>query len=106
MSNNGKLKVVTFAFNFAFFIYIIFASFMTFLFEPESAERVPMDAFYDIAPVTSVIVAVLIGIILILTGALIIKEFWNRLISNLFSVRDINYQESLTIMLIIGMFTF
>ena len=105
MPENSNRKIITLGFNIVLFVYIIFASFVSCLFDPQSENRVPMDTFYDFAPVTSIVVAVLLAIIFILTGALIIRAFWNRLIVSLFSIREINYQESLTIILVVSMFT-
>ena len=102
MSDNSTGKVITIGFNALLFLYLIYASFVSYLFDPESDSRVPMDDFFDIAPVASIVAAVVLGVALLLTGALVVRAFWNRLVTSLFSTRDINYQEALAITLIVS----
>jgi len=89
----------------ALFAYIFYACLMAYLFEPESDKRAPIDVFYDMAPEISMTVCAFMLVFLILMAALIIHGFWNRFISNIFSIREINYHESLSIILIYGLFT-
>ncbi len=99
MSDNPKQKAITAGFNILLFLYLIYASFVSYLFDPESDSHVPMDDYFEIAPAASIVAAIVLGVVLFLTGALVMRAFWNRLMTNLFSIRDINYQEALTIIL-------
>jgi hypothetical protein len=102
MSDNPKPKSITVGFNILLFLYLIYASFVSCLFELESDSHVAMDDFFEIAPAASFVATVLLGAVLILTGALVIRAFWNRLVTSLFSIRDIDYQEALAIILMIS----
>jgi hypothetical protein len=102
MNDNPKRKAVTVGFNILLFLYLIYVSFVSYFFDPKSESRVPLDVFIDIAPATSIVVAVVLVVILFLLAALVIRAFWNRLITSLFSIRDINYQEALAIILMIS----
>jgi ABC-type spermidine/putrescine transport system permease subunit II len=83
MAENIKRKLITFGFNFALFVYIIYAYLIAYLFEAQSDKRSPIDYFYDIAPGISMTVCALMIMFLILMAALIIHEFWNMRRSSL-----------------------
>ena len=99
-----KKSKVAFSFNLALFAFFCFNELMTLLFEPESEERVPWDAFYDVSPILSVVVAVLIVLLILVWGAKLIQLFWNRFISDIFKLRTICFQEALSLALILTLF--
>ena len=99
MSDSPKRKAITVSFNILLVLYVIYASFLSYLFDPDANRHVPMDDFFEFAPASFIVAAVVLLALAILLGALILRAFWNRLVSSLFSIRDINYQEALAIIL-------
>jgi amino acid transporter len=97
-------RAITIGFNVLLFLYYLYAASVSVLFEPDMDARVLMDDLYDVAPLASLVVAVVLGVILVLAGALVIRAFWNRLVTCLFSIRKVNYQESLAIILMYYIF--
>ena len=95
-------KVITKVFNIALFLYFLFNSFIGYLFDPAGDKGVPWDKVYEWSPPLAVSGAVLIVIILALLGAVIAKIFWNRFIADVFKVREITYDESLAVVLILA----
>ena len=93
---------IAFGFNIVFFTYLCVDFLVSLLFTPKSDEKVPWDAIYDAFPVLSVLLAVLIGLVLLLWGAKMVQLFWNRLISDIFQLREINLQEALALVLVLA----
>ena len=60
MSDTPARKAITMGFNVLLFLYLIYASFVSYLFDPESESHVPMDDFFEIAPVASIVTAVVL----------------------------------------------
>lgn len=77
---------------------------MDFLFEPAVPESAPMDHFFNQYPFISIASALIMALFAIGVGSLFLKSFWNRLVTDLFNVREIEYQESLSILLILSLF--
>ena len=102
IAGDAKRKAVSVGFNILLFLYLIYASLVACLFDPEGDNHVLMDDFFEIAPAASVVVAILLGVALIFTGALVIRGFWNRLVTSLFMSRPISYQEALAIILMVA----
>jgi len=98
---NDKLKRIVFKFNLALFLYLCVGFLLSLLFEPKVEEKVPWDTVYEAFPVLSIIIAFLLGLILLLWGAKLLELFWNRLISSLFQIREIDFQEALSIVLVL-----
>ena len=99
---NGKPNKVVFKFNLALFFYLCIGFFVSLLFEPEKEEKVPWDTVYEAFPVFSVIAASLIGLLLLLWGAKLCELFWNKFISTVFDLREISFQEALSIILVLA----
>lgn len=99
MSNNPR---IAFGFNLVLFAYLCVDFLVSLLFDPKSYERVPWDAVYEAFPVLSVTLAFLIGLLLLLWGAKLVELFWNRLISDIFELREINFQEALALVLVLA----
>jgi hypothetical protein len=78
---------------------VIYTQFLACLFDPDTDKTVLMDRFFEIAPVASVAAAIVLAVIGFTIGALLIREFWNRLVADLSKTRTINYQEALAILL-------
>ena len=95
-----KPSRVTIKFNLVLICYLFISYFMSVLFEPVNEEKVPWDSVYEAFPVLSIILAVAIALVIILWGTKLFELFWNRLISNLFKIRAINFQEALSIVLV------
>ncbi|MBI5641510.1 MAG: hypothetical protein HZA17_13905 [Nitrospirae bacterium] len=88
--------------NALFFLYLLFVSLMGYLFDPESHRKVPWDEVHAWSPTFAMIAAFLMGLFLVFWGAALVKIFWNRFIADVFKVRDISFDESLAIILIIA----
>jgi hypothetical protein len=101
MIQNLNHKAITVSSNILMFLYLIYTGLITYLFTPECSRPVPMDDFFRIAPVAAIIVAIALGVTGVLTGAFIIRSFWNRLVASLFPIRHLNYQEALAIILML-----
>jgi len=93
---------IMFKFNLFLFAYLCISSLASFLFEPQSKEQVPWDTVYKAAPVLSILIAIFIVFLLILWGAKLFELFWNRLMSDLFKLREIDFQEALSMVLVLS----
>lgn len=100
MQNNVGIK-----FNFILILYLCTKFLVAILFESMPDKKVLWDSLYAVYPFLSIILAFFILVLLLLWGALIFKVFWNKLFSDVFRLREINLQESLSIILIISIFT-
>ena len=98
-------KSINIFFNLAIFVFIIISFVIDYIFTPETVERVPWDYVFDMSPILGLIGAALFSVILIVGGAYIIQQFWNRLLSDIFNIREIIFQEALSIILIFGLFS-
>jgi hypothetical protein len=96
---------ITATFNFGLFVFYFYLVMMEVLYEPELPHGAPIDKLFDSHP----IVAIFLTITLILSafgvGSLLIRSFWKRLVTDLFKVRKIEFQEALSILLILGLIT-
>ena len=92
---------ITFSFNLILFAYLFVDFLVSLLFDPKIDEKVPWDAVYDAFPVLSIILAFIIGVSLLLWGAKLFESFWNKLISDIFKIREIIYQEALALILVV-----
>ena len=99
MSNDSR--GITPSFTAALFLYFCIGVLTSSLFSPTEKEA-PWDAVYESFPTFSVIMALLLGISLLGCGAKLGQVFWNRLISNLLGVREIDFQEALSIVLVLS----
>lgn len=93
---------VSFIYNLALLGYFCVNLLVTTLFDPNFDAKVPWDAVYEAYPTISIIVAISIGLALLLWGANLFKSFWNKVISDIFGVRELEFQESLAIVLILA----
>ncbi len=97
---------ITIRFNLLLLIYVSVCVLISELFEPQTQERLPWDAIFDSAPAISIILAISFVLFALLLGAKLTQEFWNRLISDVFNLRDINYQDALAAFVFFGAWTF
>ena len=98
-------KSINVFFNLAVFAFLIFSFLVDYIFTPETDDRVPWDYIFDMSPILGSVGVVLFIVILIGGGAYIIQQFWNRLLSDAFNIREIIFQEALSIILILGLFS-
>ena len=105
MDSDKNMKPINILFNIALTIYIFFAYFVDYLFSPEDDTRVPWDFIYDMNQAVGIIGAVLMVSLLIVFGSFFIYHFWNRFLSDVFKIRAIQFQEALTIILILVLFS-
>jgi hypothetical protein len=89
--------------NILLFLYLCVAGAAGYLFRPET--RVPWEAVYEWSPAVGIAGAVLIIATLVFWGAAVLKIFWNRFLSDLFKIRNITYDESLAVILILAIFS-
>lgn len=97
---NSK-SVITKTFSVVLFLYLCVSSLVEYLFEPETT-KVPWDVVYEWSPSFAIITPVLIVLIMALWGAVLLKIFWNRFVSDIFSVRIISYDEALALLLMVA----
>lgn len=95
-------KTITKIFNASLFLYFLFNSSIGYLFDPAGDKSVPWDKVYEWSPSIAVSSALLLVTTLALLGAVIAKIFWNRFVADVFKVREITYDESLAIVLIMA----
>jgi hypothetical protein len=95
-------SVITKTFNTVLFLYLCVSSIISYLFDPESDAKVPWDVVYEWSPSFAIITGVLMVLIMALWGALLVKLFWNRFISDIVKIRIISYDEALAIVLMIA----
>ncbi|RZB33835.1 MAG: hypothetical protein SRB2_03671 [Desulfobacteraceae bacterium Eth-SRB2] len=93
---------IIFSFNLILCAYLCVDFLVSLLFNPKIDEKVPWDEFYNAFPVLSIIISFILGITLLLWGAKLFEAFWNRLISDIFKLREINFQEALALILVIS----
>ena len=98
----GNRNALTYIFNIALFFYLCVDYSVSFLFEPVIEQKIPWDHFFELSPILSIILAFIIALLLLAWGAKLAQIFWNRLISNIFKCREINYQEAISIAIIIA----
>jgi len=91
-------------FNLGLFLYLCFAAAVDFLFDPQSEMKVPWDKVYEWSPAAGITIAIGMLAILVLWGAALVRIFWNRFISDLFKIRNITYDESLALVLVMALF--
>lgn len=94
-------KKITRSFNIVLFLYLCFMSMIDYLFSPESDSKIPWEEVYKWSPIFANITAFILLFIIVFWGSILTKIFWNRFISNVFSVRTITFDESTAIVLIL-----
>jgi len=92
-------------FNLALFFYLLFSFAVQSNFEPETGARVPWDSVVDKNPLVGSVGVVLFFAVLLAGGAIIMEQFWNRFLTDVFKVRPIVFQEALSIILLLFLFT-
>ncbi len=94
-------KAITKVFNILLFLYFLFNSFISYLFDSSSDKHVPWDDVYEWSPPLAIAGALIILCVSVLAGAAIAKNFWNRFIVDISKVREITYDEALAIVLLL-----
>lgn len=87
---------ITADFNILLFLFSFGVAFIKFICSEKAKDATAIGLLLSSALDAALVVVVL------LIGAFFIKEFWNRLISSLFPIRNLDYQEAIAIFLIIG----
>ncbi len=100
----NKQKRINYRYNIVIYIFMIICYLFIYLFSPVDNARVPWDKVFDLYPVSSMIFAISMPLILTLVGAKIMKYFWDRFVSDLFNLRSIDFQEAWSIVLILCVF--
>jgi hypothetical protein len=95
-------KPISMIFNIILFFYLFLDGIVQYLFESGGDREVPWDKVYEWSPSFAVFGSILIVLSLALIGAFIVKRFWNSFISDTVKLREINYNESLAIVLLIA----
>ena len=93
MSDESQANHITTKFNVALFVFSAVMGILIFLFS-DKVKNVPLEGV-----VLSILVDSVRYVVMLLIVAFFIKEFWRRLISNLFPVRAIGYAEAIAIVL-------
>ena len=96
---------ITKGFNVLLFGYLVLVQVEYYLFKPQETGRaVPWERFFEDSPVTALGFAIVMLIVLLFGGAALVRRFWNGWLAEVFKVRAINYQEALTIVLVLEIF--
>jgi len=93
-------RKITFRFNLILYVYFNVCYAILYLFDPKTSKEVPWDRVYEAFPILTIILTLLIPLMLSLFGAKLIKYFWDRFISDIFSIRSIDFQEAWSLVLI------
>ncbi|MBA3036995.1 MAG: hypothetical protein FP814_10950 [Desulfobacterium sp.] len=99
MNNKSEISI---SFNLILICYYFVNIIVLHTFEPETKEKVPWDIFFDTYPGLSIITAILLYLGVVFWGAKLIQIFWNRSFSDIFKIRMLSFQESLTIAIILS----
>jgi len=102
---NSVSKIgITAKFNIILFVFLCFVSTIDFIFTPESKKMTLWDELYNVAPIISIVLGVASIFLAIFFGAKFVQIFWNRFISDIFSLRSISLQEGIAVVLMTGFF--
>jgi uncharacterized membrane protein YidH (DUF202 family) len=88
--------------NAALIAYGVGVSTIHYFFRPKSRPVIPFDAFYDKFPLLAVLTAVLLVVLALFLGAMAVRLFWVRFVSNICGVREITTQEALSLVLVVS----
>lgn len=91
---------ITLSFNIGIIIFLGYEGLCERLMRPVNEPKYVMDALHDSYPVLSILLMLSILLISFFFAPLIIRVFWNRFITDIFKIREITFQESLSIFLI------
>lgn len=89
---------ITLGFNVLLILYSAGTGFITFAFS-DRAQNVPIQGL-----VLTSLVDFVRYLIMMFISAWFIREFWNRLVADLFSIRFLAYREAITIVVLLGLF--
>tara|TARA_R110002072_G_scaffold130637_8_gene269663 strand:+ start:4111 stop:4407 length:297 start_codon:yes stop_codon:yes gene_type:complete len=89
---------ITLGFNVLLILYSAGTGFITFAFS-DKAQGVPIQGL-----VLTSLIDFVRYLIMMFISAWFIREFWNRLVADLFTTRLIAYREAITIVVLLGLF--
>ncbi|MCH7615961.1 MAG: hypothetical protein IH978_09560 [Nitrospinae bacterium] len=98
----SRLPNITPTFNVLLFAYLVFFVSTQILFEPIQKSEVPWDWVYEWNPGLAVFLGFLLVGVFIFWGSKLFQYFWNRLLTDVFQVRSITYNEAMGIFLIVS----
>lgn len=101
---NSTRRRVSWMLNIGLILYSFLIGWLSYLVDPSVLLSIPLDEFIE-AGYSKSRLAILAFVLIIMAytfGALIIREFWNRLICRIFQIVEINFKEAFCILLIIG----
>ena len=94
MINPASTNRITGRFNVAVFVFCAVLGIFSFLLHSDKAKDVPVEGL-----VLSIGLDAMRYLVVVLVSALIVRAFWDRFVSDIFSLRAINYQEAIAIVL-------
>lgn len=100
--NQATKPTITIWFNVLLVGYLCALLTFDFVFKPVSTEKVPYDYFFDKFPVMSIVTGIAIAVLLVIAGALLLKRFWDRVIADVFKIREITLQEAAAIVITVS----
>lgn len=86
--------------NVILFLYFMVSVLITSSLESPSQSPTFFEMLFDLNELYLAIMIFIIGIVLLIFGAQIMKMFWNLVISDIFNLRSIDFLESLSIILV------
>ena len=97
MNNNPKtIKKL----NLFLFLYFCVGEIVSIFFEPDTENKMLWDMLFEKHPILSFSLALLFSIILMLWATQLFKQFWNKIVSDIFNLRTIDFHEALSAVLV------
>lgn len=93
-------NLITHRFNIVLFLFVMLSFIGEILANPKFNEESLLTLFYKKYPTPTNIVILLLLIIVIFGVTKLTQVFWNRLVSDIFNLREINYKEAFSIILV------
>ena len=98
----GSNVTLTNSFNALLFLYLCSGLALSYLFTPDDPRKVPWEIF-GTSPTWIMMLSAMVAIVTyVLCGALLLKRLWNNFLANVFSLRQITYDEATAIILVIS----
>ena len=97
MPDSSHHERITPKFNLLLFIYVSVIGLLTFLASDKASGATPLGLVLSIALDFVFVVAALF------IGTYFLREFWNRLITDLFAIRSLSFQEAMAFALIMSL---
>ena len=93
---------ITKSFNAVLFLFLCYASLVDYLFSPENISKVPWDKIAGASPTEMILGVIAFLLIYVFWGAVLVRRLWNGWFADVFKVRQITFDESISILLVVA----